>query len=855
VNKEPFVPNTRLSIVFIALAAVCTASFAQDLDGPTSGASQPEQIDQPGEPEQPDPEAALKNPDGSWKYTNRLIDSSSPYLLQHAHNPVDWYAWGEEAFAAARAQDKPIFLSVGYSTCYWCHVMEREVFSNPEIAALMNDLFINIKVDREQRPDLDKIYMTATQLMTGRGGWPNSIFMTPDRKPFYAGTYFGPEDLPGPPGQPGQPGFPTIIQALSDAWHNEREAVTGAADQLSAAIVDALTSQSRAPDAIDAADAPALTHAISDMALAQLARSYDPTNGGFGTAPKFPSAFTFAFLFEVADRTGDPSARDMALNTLRHMASGGIRDHVGGGFHRYSTDGSWQVPHFEKMLYNQAQIARAYVQAYEITGDASFAQAARDIFRYVDRRMSDPSGLFYSALDAETDAVEGAYYVWNRTQIESLLSDEQRALFDKVFVIAEVPIFPGHKHPDGGVLAMYQPLDELAQSLEMTPGELAASLAPMLATLEEAREPRKLPRLDDKAIVSWNGLMIDAYAYAGRVLGDEAYTARAAKAADAILSTMRTESGTLKRIWRVGETSQDAFLEDYAFLAQAMLTLHRTTEDPRYLDAAIALTESANDLFWDAESEGYYFASASEDLLARSKSASDGALPSGNAVMAHVLLDLAQRTGDSSYSERADALMNAFADELAQIPAAHIHLVHALERSLADAPSQATQTPEAQAEPNDPPSTRVSARSLRDPDAFDSSAHVSFEAALAPSTIKQGQSFTVTLTLDIDPNWHVNANPASESYLIATTADVRSDLPLAVDAIAYPEGHEILLAADPISVYEAGATIEATCTLASDAPIGEATLRVIVTFQACDDGSCLAPAETILELPVQVIAG
>ncbi len=786
---------------------------------------------------------------------NRLIDETSPYLQQHANNPVEWYPWGPEALQRAAKEDKPIFLSVGYSTCYWCHVMEREVFSNPEIAALMNELFVNIKVDREERPDLDKIYMTATQLMTGRGGWPNSIFMTPDRKPFYAGTYIGPEDLPGPPGQPGRPGFPTIIQSLSDAWHNEREAVTGAADQLSEAIADALTSKGRSPDAINAADAPVLTLAISDAAASHLADSYDPANGGFGTAPKFPSAFTFAYLFEVSQRTGEASTRDMALNTLRHMASGGIHDHVGGGFHRYTIDGAWQVPHFEKMLYNQGQIARAYAMAYEVTGDETFARTARDIFRYVDRRMSDPGGLFYSALDAETDAVEGAYYVWNRPQIESLLTDEQRALFDKVFVLADVPIFPGHKHPDGGVLTMTQTLDTLAATLETTPRALAASLAPILATLEQERLTRELPRLDDKAIVAWNALMIDAYAYAGRVLDDEAYTARAKKAADAILRTMRTDSGGLKRIWRAGATSQDAFLEDYAFLAQALITLHRTTGDQRYLDAAASITEAANERFWDTQTGGYYFASASEDLLARTKSASDGAIPSGNAVMAHVLLDLAALTNNKSHRERADALMNAFADELTQIPAAHIHLVHALERSLAGASSPGAKTLQNQVVPSDPPPTPASVRSLVDPDAFDSSAHVSFEAGLKNATIRQGQSFTVTLTLDLEPNWHVNANPASESYLIATTADVRSDLPIVVDAIVYPEGHDFSLAGDTISVYESGATIEATCTLGADAPIGKATIRVIVTYQACDDRSCVAPAETILRLPINVIAG
>ncbi len=840
-HKEPSVPKNRLVPALAALVAVCVPLLAQDLSAPPAPAAEP------------DHEAALKNPDGSWKYTNRLIDSSSPYLLQHAHNPVEWYLWGAEAIAAAREQGKPIFLSVGYSTCYWCHVMEREVFSNPEIAELMNKHFINIKVDREQRPDIDKIYMTATQIITGRGGWPNSIFMTPDLKPFYAGTYFGAEDVPGPPGQQGRPGFPTLVTWLGNAWTNDREAVINAADQLSAAIVSSLSGASNPQGTLNTLNAQPLTLAISDLAVSELAIRYDPTNGGFGTARKFPSAFQLSFLFRVHERTGDQRTIDMATNTLRHMAAGGIHDHVGGGFHRYATDGVWHVPHFEKMLYNQGQLARAYTHAYAATGDDFFADTVRDIFRYVDRRMTDPSGLFYSALDAETDAVEGDYYVWNRAQIESLLDEEQLALFDRVFLIVDLPVFRGHKHPDGGVLCMHKPLDTLAQSLDTTPDELDASITPVLAILEEARRPRKLPRLDDKAIVTWNAIMIDAYAFAGRVLDDDTYTARAARAADFILANMLTESGTLKRIWRGGETSQDAFLEDYAFLANALITLYRTTDNKKYLDAAAALTKTANDRFWDNDTGGYYFAIASEDLIARSKAAGDAALPSGNAMMAHVLLDLAELAADASYSVKAAELFDAFADDLAQMPSGHIHFVHALERFLADEIESAPDSPKEPAEADQDATNAVSVSSARDPDAFDSSSHVSIVARVESATIKQGQSFTVTLTLDIDPNWHVNANPASESYLIATAADVRSDLPITVDAIAYPEGHDFSLAGESISVYESGAVIEASCTLGTDAEIGDATFRVIITYQACDDSSCLAPAESILEIPITVI--
>ncbi|MCH8270179.1 MAG: DUF255 domain-containing protein [Planctomycetes bacterium] len=794
---------------------------------------------------QPDHEALLKNADGSWKYTNRLIDTDSPYLLQHAHNPVDWYPWGADALAAARELDKPIFLSVGYSTCYWCHVMEREVFSNPEIAAIMNELFINIKVDREQRPDLDQIYMTVTQLLTGRGGWPNSVFLTPDLKPFWAATYIGPEDIPGPPGQRGRPGFPTVITALSDAWANQREAVEASADQLATAIVNVLTNQ-------NASTTPTpLSQAIPDGAIEQLALSYDPVNGGFSVAPKFPNDFTYSFLFRVHERTGDERTLDMALNTLRHMAAGGLHDHVGGGFHRYSTDGKWRVPHFEKMLYNQGQLARAYLEAYERTGDEHYAGVVRGILRYVERRMSDPAGPFYSALDAETDAVEGEYYVWNRDQIESLLDEEQLQLFDNVFLLADVPIFPGHKHPDGGVMCMKLPLAELAAQLDTTPTELTASLAPILSALAQARTPRTLPRLDDKAIVAWNALMIDAYALAGRVLKDDTYTARARAAADFILSTMRDDTGQLQRIWRNGHTSQDAFLEDYAFLADALISLHRTTGDDQYLDSAIELVAQANALFWDDSEDGgggYFFAAWNADLIARSKSSGDRAIPSGNSVMAHTLLDLAELTGDDEYADRARVLLGVFAEQMTRSPSSHVHMVHAVDRLLAREPKAIPMTPIVPMDVVEPPDVRgVAGAGIAD-----SSARVDVSARVDRASLQPGDAFVVTVTLDMDEGWHVNANPASAEYLIPTVADVRSDLPVTVANVMYPAAHELSLAGEPIQVYGSGAAIRVSCVLGDDATPGPGTLRVVVGYQACDDQSCLAPAETVVEIAVTV---
>ena len=510
---------------------------------------------------QPDPSAPTQKSADDERaaqpraHTNRLANSTSPYLLQHAHNPVDWYPWGPEALERAKKEDKPIFLSVGYSTCYWCHVMEREVFENEAIAALMNERFICIKVDREERPDLDEIYMMATQLMTQHGGWPNSVFLTPDLKPFFAGTYFGPTD------QPGRPGFRTLVTQLGQAWTTQRDEINEVSGRAADAIRNVLGER------LAAIPKATLDAALVDSAVQEIAASYDPRDGGFGLAPKFPSDFYYSFLLDVHARRASAGDQDeatlaMVTGTLDAMAAGGIHDHVGGGFHRYATDGQWKVPHFEKMLYNQAHLAVAYLDAYAATGEARHADAARGIFRFVGEVFTGPQGQFYSALDAETDAVEGAYYVWTREEITRVLGDKDAAAFLSAFELADVPIFPGHKHPEGGTLV------RKARGQANTP-EIAA----MLAKLAEVRKARKLPRLDDKAIASWNGMMIDAYARGAEVLKDDAYRAAAAKAAEFVLTFMRTPDGRLVRSIRLADEKkamltapQEGFLEDYATL-------------------------------------------------------------------------------------------------------------------------------------------------------------------------------------------------------------------------------------------------------------------------------------------------
>ena len=503
-------------------------------------------------------EAALKNSDGSWKWTNRLINETSPYLLLHAHNPVDWYPWGDEALALAKKENKPIFLSVGYSTCYWCHVMERKVFSNPEIAAEMNKNFINIKIDREERPDLDEIYMTATQLLVQRGGWPNSVFLTPDLKPFYAGTYFPPTDMPG------RPGFPTILDAVHEAWVTREAEVIESAKQISNAI-EMATSRGFTPLSGKEFDRSLITGAVD-----YLRTSYSHAYGGFGTAPKFPSPANLEFLLSEYERTSDDPLLKMVTRTLDMMAYGGMYDQVGGGFHRYSVDAKWLIPHFEKMLYDNAQLAKVYLQAYQLTQEPRYRRVAEEIFSFIFREMTAPEGGFYSALDAETDAEEGKYYVWTADEIRKILGKKGAARFADVYGVDKKGNFEGKS-------VLYVPEGTAAE------GSLKA-LAASREKLLEARFKREYPLLDTKVIVNWNGLMIDALAYGYQVLGEERYLAAASKAARFILDTMRKPNRELLHTYTDGVVKQDAYLDDYAFFVRGLLGLHQATGEEQWLE-------------------------------------------------------------------------------------------------------------------------------------------------------------------------------------------------------------------------------------------------------------------------------
>ncbi|MCK9564870.1 MAG: thioredoxin domain-containing protein [Methanothrix sp.] len=579
---------------------------------------------------------------------NRLLSEKSPYLLQHAHNPVQWYPWSDEAFAAAARQDKPIFLSIGYSTCHWCHVMAHESFEDPAVAALMNQAFICIKVDREERPDIDQMYMSAAQAMTGRGGWPLTIIMTPEKKPFFAATY-----IPKT-GRYGQAGMTDIIPRIQELWDKNRNELLGSADK----IVDYLRQTQIRPGA--QAAAANLDGAFIASGYTALASIYDPQNGGFGTAPKFPTPHNLFFLLRHWHRTGNKHALQMVEATLQAMRMGGIYDHIGFGFHRYSTDEKWLVPHFEKMLYDQALMAIAYTEAYQATGKEEYARTAREILEYVLRDMTSPQGGFFSAEDADSEREEGKFYVWTADELKETLDNEEFKLFIRLFDMHE----NGNFEKGGNILRQRANLADASSILKISEPNLYDRQEKIRAKLFLAREKRVHPFKDDKILTDWNGLMIAALAKAAQALpsANNAKYARAAiKAADFILKDMQTEEGRLLHRYR-GEAGIFANLDDYAFLIWGLLDLYETVFDVKYLKAALELNRVMMRHFWDKDQGGFFFsADDAKALLLRRKDFYDGAIPTGNSIAMHNLLRLMHLCGQAELEERAWDLASSFA--------------------------------------------------------------------------------------------------------------------------------------------------------------------------------------------------
>lgn len=599
--------------------------------------------------------------------TNHLIAEKSPYLLQHLHNPIDWYPWGEEAFAKARKEEKPIFLSIGYSTCHWCHVMAHESFENVKIAQLLNEHFVCIKVDREERPDVDRVYMTFVQATTGGGGWPMTVWLTPELKPIFGGTYFTPQQLAA------------TANTIADAWNNNRTGIISHSDQ----VIEELHRFTQRSSSAEEEK----YREVQELAFQQIASSFDNTFGGFGSAPKFPRPVTFNYLYHFysgrAESEEGRHALEMTLFTLRKMAAGGIHDHLGGGFHRYSVDASWRVPHFEKMLYDQAQLATTCITAYQLTSEPELETLARDILDYVRRDMTDPSGGFYSAEDADSllaagspEKAEGAFYVWTSEEIEDTLGPEPAKLFSDYFGIeARGNVAEAHdfRHEFTGKNILFQPLSlaETAKRSGLSEEQVATSLTASRKKLFETREKRPRPHRDDKIITAWNGLMISAFARAAQVLEDHGYLEAATRATVFLRNHLYRESDqTLLRSYRESASSVEGFAEDYAFLIQGLLDLYETTFDPSWIEWAVHLQERQDELFWDATAGGYFTTTGKDaSILLRPKEVYDGAEPSANSVSALNLLRLSSMLGHADWRERARMTLRAFGQQLLQDPA------------------------------------------------------------------------------------------------------------------------------------------------------------------------------------------
>ena len=787
-------------------------------------------------------EAALKNPDGTWKWTNTLIRETSPYLLLHAHNPVDWYPWGPEALERAKAENKPIFLSVGYSTCYWCHVMERKVFSDLEIAKMMNASFINVKVDREERPDIDEIYMTATQIMTGSGGWPNSVFLTPDLLPFFGGTYFPPEDSRG------RPGFPRVLNALHEAWTNQQAEVIAQAEKITEVIKQATAA---APASLGET---ALNRKLISAAVKAVQSRYDSTYGGFSGAPKFPSSTNLDLLLSEYQREPSKAMLEMVTNTLDKMAYGGMYDQIGGGFHRYSVDARWLVPHFEKMLYDNALLAKVYLQTYQLTKSPLYQRVADEIFTFVSREMTSAEGGFYSALDAEVDAEEGKSYLWTKEEIQETLGKEDAKLFMQVYGVDKGPNFEGGTN----ILYLPVPISSIAKSLKKSEDVLHNQLEPLKAKLLAAREKRKQPLLDTKVITSWNGLMIDAFAYGYEVLGNKRYLEVAEKAARFNLTHLRTADGQLMRTYREGVAKYNGYLDDYAFLVRGLLGLYQATDEEPWLAEAKSLTDIMNSLFWDDKNGGFYFTLANQKhLVVRTKNPYDSALPSGNAVAVNNLLTLVQIVGEKSYLDKAEKTLQNFASMMAQSPGAFMHMLFATNRYLSTDWTQlgeAHYERSAQLGMNTEVMNKINLFGLpKAPHALPSEEELLTLAASIPSKgdIFPGNAFDVEVQLALAEGWHINANPSSWDLLIPTTVSVGPEAPVEVLSVTYPKGQPFQ--ADwretPISVYEGDVTIKMRLKLKPDETIETAfPLNVNVRYQACEEHRCLPPSTATIPL-------
>ena len=746
------------------------------------------------------------------RHTNRLIKETSPYLLQHAHNPVNWYAWGPDAFEAARTQNKPIFLSIGYSTCYWCHVMERESFEIEEVAALMNAHFISIKVDREERPDVDDIYMAAVQEQTGGGGWPMSSFLEPyNLRPFYTGTYFP------------KPQFMALLTQVNEAWQTRKDDILAEAVQLASAVTRSLDSAGR--------PIPLGEQQIG-QAQSILMQSYDRQNAGFGggRGNKFPMPVYIELLIAVG--WDDPAAQSAILHTLDRMATGGMYDQIGGGFHRYSTDPKWLVPHFEKMIYDNGQLASVYAEAYERSGDPFYGEVVREVLDFVMREMTDPAGGFYSAQDAEVNTREGENYIWTAQEIRQALGDAGLGA-DIEFTLEAYGFSRGTNfrdphHPEDGyknVVYLIDRPDVIAQQMGIDVDEFNERLEAVNAALLAVRDQRDQPGTDDKILAAWNGLMIAGMADGGRVLDAPGFVDAARAAAQFVLSTMRSEDGGLLRTYRAGQAKIDAFSVDYAFMIRGLIALHRATGESQFVDEAVMLTAAARDRFWDYRLGAYFDTLPDQaDLFVRTKSTYDGAVPCANTVMAQNLLALYELTEDEAYLEDASALLRGISSQLSRNPVSTALATVALKRFVDEHPLRS-----------------AALSSLTHVD----QAVVQLQTSTAEVRVSKDETAEFEVTLTIANGYHINAHDPGQAYLIGLNVRLLGAGGLEIE-LEYPEGE---LFRDEIRIHHGTVILPVRITR-----VGEMTgePKLMVTYQVCTDQLCLAP--TTKAVPVTIVA-
>ncbi len=729
--------------------------------------------------------------DGKPVYLNRLILEDSPYLIQHAHNPVDWYSWGEEAFAAARRDNKPIFLSIGYSTCHWCHVMEEESFDNPEVAKILNQYFISIKVDREQRPDVDSAYMAAVMMITQHGGWPMSNFLTPEGKTFFGGTYFPPDR------------FAELLLQIAKAWQQQPDALTTQADRIANAVANFNEAKAKGE---------AITDALTKQAVQANLDSFDARFGGFSPAPKFPHEPTLLFLLDQ-NRRHHSQAVTTALNkTLDAMAEGGIYDQIGGGFARYATDTHWLIPHFEKMLYNQALLARAYTQSWQQTGNQNHQRIARQTLDYVLRDMTSPEHGFYSATDADSEGEEGLFFLWTIDQVKKLLEPEDAAFVIDLFGISKQGNFDGRN-----IINLPVPIQTYAQQHKLALADVYQRLDRIREIMRVEREKRIHPLRDDKVVTAWNGMMITALAEAGFALQEPRYTEAAMKAAEFLWEVHRKQNDSLWRASLNGNASVPASQEDYAYFAEACLSLYDVSADAKWLQRAETITAAMLDKFWDGKDGGFFMNEASQavPILARPKDLNDGAIPSGNSVAMRVLAMLTKRTDDLSYENRAGNTLGALAESVQSYPASYGYLLLGRE----ELEHGATGTIQ-----------------------YAAKGAVRLVGKMEPTAV-------VTLSLTMQPGWHINAHKPLDADLIPTSVSVpEAEKSWSLQSVVYPEPvtKTLQFQQDPLALYENTVNLQVQIKPTAQQ---QHLLSLQIHLQACNDKHCLAPETITLQIP------